>query len=64
MTKKKIMIPIMSIMLVTSSMTAIPSLTSVYAQIIKEARKKSQFQIRSMELKLNPFKMDLAKIQN
>ena len=38
MTKKKIMIPIMSIMLVTSSMTAIPSLTSVYAaQAVQEA---------------------------
>lgn len=38
MTKKKIMIPIMSIMLATSSMTAIPSLTSVYAaQAVQEA---------------------------
>ena len=38
MTKKKIMIPIMSIMLVTSSMTEIPSLTSVYAaQAVQEA---------------------------
>ena len=38
MTKKKIMIPIMSIMLATSSMTAIPSLTSVNAaQAVKEA---------------------------
>lgn len=87
MTKKKIMIPIMSIMLATSSMTAIPSLTSVYAaQAVQEAytyqvgtqegkqyivltdykgsEEKSQFQIRSMELKLNLFKMDLAKIQN
>ena len=38
MTKKKIMIPIMSIMLAISSMTAIPSLTSVYAaQAVQEA---------------------------
>lgn len=38
MTKKKIMIPIMSIMLATSSMTAIPSLTSVHAaQAVQEA---------------------------
>ena len=38
MTKKKIMIPIMSIMLATSSVTAIPSLTSVHAaQAVQEA---------------------------
>ena len=47
MTKKKIMIPIMSIMLATSSMTAIPSLTSVNAA--QEVQEAYTYQVETQE---------------